>query len=147
MAKKRRINHDEFGPLTHAVGDLWRRPITLQMFGESCDVELLVDIDPKDGVEEIQVRAFAGWTDNSKKILRACEKAILEYCRSKYDASIRSTLDLRTKVEPEGVPFPYARSCPTLGILFRCHWEEEHGLGVKFENDQLVEVGTQDIVL
>jgi len=33
----------------------------------------------------------------------------------------------------------------SVGFLLECSWEPEHGLGVKFTNDE-VEMGTQDIL-
>ncbi|MNI92529.1 hypothetical protein D3C73_1503370 [compost metagenome] len=34
-----------------------------------------------------------------------------------------------------------------IGLLFNCSWEIEHGLAVKIEDEEIVEVGFQDIVL
>ncbi|WP_425557580.1 DUF6985 domain-containing protein [Herbaspirillum huttiense] len=34
-----------------------------------------------------------------------------------------------------------------VGVLFQCTWEPELGLAVKFVNEEVEEVGTQDIVL
>ena len=34
-----------------------------------------------------------------------------------------------------------------LGLLFDCTWNIEHGLAVKIEDEEVVEVGFQDIVL
>ncbi|WP_259392278.1 DUF6985 domain-containing protein [Paenibacillus thiaminolyticus] len=34
-----------------------------------------------------------------------------------------------------------------LGLLFDCTWDIEHGLAVKIEDEEVVEVGFQDIVL
>lgn len=34
-----------------------------------------------------------------------------------------------------------------IGLLFNCTWEIEHGLAVKIEDEEIVEVGFQDIVL
>ena len=34
-----------------------------------------------------------------------------------------------------------------IGLLFRCTWEPELGLAVKIVNEEIEEVGTQDIVL
>ena len=163
MAKKKNVNDDVFGALTHSAGDLWKRPLELHIFGRTWTIALMVDIDPKDGVEQHQLAAYKTFTEKTDAIVSASEKAIFDYyqsvckeVRSRYGITnpndarvpiIKSSRDVFGLVEPEGVTFPYARQRPTFGILCQCTWEEERGLAVKYENEKLVDVGFQDIVL
>jgi hypothetical protein len=50
-------------------------------------------------------------------------------------------------VKPEAVVFRYGNTRPTFGLLLNCTWEEEHGVGIKFVNGKVTQVGFQDIVL
>lgn len=163
MVKKKTINDEVFGVLTHSAGELWKRPLELSFFGGSWTVALMVDIDPREGVEQHQIAAYRTFTENTDAVVSAAEKAIFGYyqsickeARSRYGITnpsdekvpiVKSIRDMFPLVEPEGVTFPYARQRPIFGILCQCTWEEERGLAVKFEDGKLVDVGFQDIVL
>jgi hypothetical protein len=163
VAKQRVTREATFGELTHVAGNMWKRALQLNIFGQNWTISLSVDIDPKGGVEQNQVHAFAAFNSKTAAITAAAEKAIFQHyqtvCseyRSRYgirDPSdervplIKSVKDLYRLVEPESVTFPYVCPRPTFGILCQCTWEEEHGLAVKYEDGKVVEVGFQDIVL
>jgi hypothetical protein len=60
---------------------------------------------------------------------------------------ISSLDELGRLIEPEAVVFRYTNARPTFGLLLKCSWEEEHGVGIKFVNGKVTQVGFQDIVL
>ena len=82
MAKKKPIYDGVFGRLTHVVGDLWERPIELQIFGRSWTVPLAVNIDPIDGIEAQQITAYRIFIDNQDVIIAAAERAVFDYYQS-----------------------------------------------------------------
>jgi hypothetical protein len=163
MAKRKTLTNEVFGHLTHVEGDFWKRPIDLKIFGKVWNASLMVDIDPKDGVEKNQIAAFNTFNTNATSILAESEREIVSHykavCakyRTRYGITdpndekvpiIKSAKELYRLMETEGVTFPYARRHPTFGLLFQCSWEEEHGLAVKYVDEKLVEIGFQDIIL
>jgi len=149
MAKKRVIEVQTFGLLTHRVGDLWERQIELTLFGQKCSVPMLVNI-PKNGgdPEPNQIEAYNNFNKDIQRILRSTESAIVKHYGSLKRGKGTMAQDEAAKVvKLIGVMFPYARKRPTFGFLFNCDWDEENGLAVKFEDGQIAEVGPQDIVL
>ena len=44
-------------------------------------------------------------------------------------------------------PYSFGKDIKRVGLLLNCTWEPEHGLAVKFVNEEIVKVGYQDIVL
>jgi hypothetical protein len=163
MTRQKTISDKLFGTLTHSAGDGWKRPIELTIFNRLCTGYLIVLIDPNSGIEQNRLVAYEAFHAQINDVIGATEKAILDYYQSiciEYrerrgivdsdDSSmpiIASIQDVSRLVKFEGVFFPYARPRPILGMLFKCTWEEEHGLAVKFENGQVTDVGFQDIVL
>jgi len=163
MAKKKAMNDDIFGHLTHSAGDGWKRPIDLTIFDQLCTGYLIVQIDPNTGIEQNQIVAYKAFREHTNDMIGATESAILEYYQSicgdyrdrrgivnpkdDFIPIIGSIQDVSRLVKLEGIIFPYARPRPTFGMLFKCTWEQEHGLAVKIENGQTVDVGFQDIVL
>jgi hypothetical protein len=96
--------------------------------------------------------------------LNLAEDAILNYYFEVYEdyrqrliekfadkmAPILSTKDeIADIVEPKQLIFPmvFEEEVRQVGLLLECSWEPEHGLAVKFEDEEIVEVGFQDIVL
>ena len=41
----------------------------------------------------------------------------------------------------------FGRDIREFGILCECTWEIEHGLAIKYQNEEVVEVGYQDIII
>ena len=52
-------------------------------------------------------------------------------------------------VYPKQILFPmvFGDMIREFGLLCECTWEEEHGLAVKYQNEEVVEVGYQDIII
>ena len=61
---------------------------------------------------------------------------------------ITTIQELGKLVEPVGLIIlpDFEDGIRRVGLIFNCTWEED-GVGVKFENEQVVEVGYQDIVI
>ena len=62
---------------------------------------------------------------------------------------INTREELNSVVDPRQVLFPmvFGNKVREFGILCECTWEEEHGLAVKYQNEEVVEVGYQDIII
>lgn len=148
MSKVRTIENKTFGRLNHRVADLWERLIELHFLGQQCKVPLYVDIDKEVGAPEAnQVAAYETFTKHLNEVIRATEKAIIKQYVSATGNKTPSAQQVSKAVRLEAVAFPYVCPMPTFGFLFKCDWEVEHGLAVKFEGGQLTEVGLQDILL
>src|SRR5262245_18701279 len=76
MGRKHTIDDELFGHLTHCAGYLWKRPIALHILGKLCTVDLMVDIDLRDGIEQYQVLAYKTFADNTRQVVAASEAAI-----------------------------------------------------------------------
>jgi hypothetical protein len=154
---------EEFRGLTRSVSDLWERPIDLPFLGQVRAVRLWVLIDEEGGIEPPQAEAYRDFIGRVNRYMGSAEEAILRYYRSVCDnyrgkmgigadddpkvPLIGSVGELARLVTLEGVYFKYGCDKPTCGLLCDCTWEEEHGLGVLFEEGEVTDVGFQDVVL
>jgi hypothetical protein len=160
---REKVRKDEvFGELSRVVADLWERPIDLRFLGKVRSVRLSVRIDEEDGIKPQQVKAYRDFMKRTDEYVGKAEKAIFKYYRSvcgdyrsdrgieaddEKVSLIKSVDELAKLVTLEGVHFNYGSDEPTCGLLCKCTWEEEHGLGVLFEKGKVTEVGFQDVAL
>ncbi|UOB64826.1 DUF6985 domain-containing protein, partial [Bacillus thuringiensis] len=107
--------------------------------------------------------AYRKFITDINKLTKEAEQAIFEYYKEEYmeyrdmvgDESadkiapiITTIQELGKLVEPVGLIIlpDFEDGIRRVGLIFNCTWEED-GVGVKFENEQVVEVGYQDIVI
>lgn len=156
------IEHGIFGELSCDYG--WKRDIRIRLFGYERILTLIIDGDDDAEFEEAQINAYNNFFRDKDILLRRAEDEILKYYLEVYIeyrkrlgnqfADIMAPI-LFTKeevgkiVEPKQLLFPmvFDEDIRQVGLLLECTWEPEHGLAVKFENEEVIEVGYQDIVL
>lgn len=133
-------------------------PAVLELFflGRSANVEVFVEGGDESPADE-QRTAFRLLPDSIAKaetvVFEFYERIYQDY-RAQFgmDAGARmpkvtEASELAQLVNLTGVVFPEVTHPGeiTIGFLFECSWDPEHGLGVKFTNGN-AEVGSQDIL-
>jgi predicted DNA-binding WGR domain protein len=155
--------HDVFGLLSrsHGLDSLWERTIELTIFGQVRELQLAVNGNYAEGFDTIQQDAYKRFTRKHKSLLRAAEKALFDYyqenCEDYRDQFeefadewapiVETRSEFARIVEPSSLCFPWATSSRTVGLLLECTWDTSHGLAVKFVDEEVAEVGSQDIVI
>lgn len=160
MGKK--INHEVFGEIEYSNG--WVKNIQLSIFGEKRNIEVIIDEDEDAEFEKIQIDSYIEFFSNIQKRIDDAENAtfihyqsiVLEY-REQFDSEadknefapiITNKKELDSMITPKQIMFPLIFDDKReAGFVCDCSWEIEHGLGIKFENEEVVEVGFQDILL
>ncbi|PFR94789.1 DUF6985 domain-containing protein [Priestia megaterium] len=156
------IQHKMFGELAYYHG--WKRAMNITLFGHEKTVTLNIEAEDDAEFEDAQVNAYYKFFNDKERLLNLAEDAILNYYLEVYEdyrqrlgekfadkmAPVISTKDeIANIVEPKQLIFPmvFDEDVRQVGLLLECTWEPEHGLAVKFEDEEIVEVGFQDIVL
>ncbi|MDG5471403.1 hypothetical protein P6709_06565 [Jeotgalibacillus sp. ET6] len=156
------IKHETFGELAYNYG--WKRDHNITLFGHEKTVILNIEAEDDAEFEDAQVNAYHTFFNDKERLLNLAEGAIFNYYLAVYEdyrqrlgekfadkmAPILSTKDeIAHIVEPKQLIFPmiFDEDVRQVGLLLECTWEPEHGLAVKFEDEEIVEVGFQDIVL
>lgn len=147
------IEHDEF----------WTRKYETIFLGNIVKGELTIRGEIDEEIEKLQIEAFEQFSLNEKEIILNVEEKIFEYycdiveeyrdrlgeSADQYAPIIKEKQELENLLEFEAVYIPYSfnEDERVVGLLFESKWEPEHGLGVKIVNEEIVELGFQDIVL
>lgn len=126
-------------------------------------VPLTIDEEEHDVFSAIQEEAYSKFIADTNRLIQEAEQAIFEYYQEEcleYRAMlgdesadeivpiITTTQQLGKLVDPIGLTIlpDFEDGVRRLGLIFNCTWEED-GIGVRFENEEVIEVGYQDIVI
>lgn len=155
------MHHDIFGEIKYDY--LWTRSYEFRIFDETFVGMLNIAGDEDEGIEQIQVDAFKKFELCKDKLSKKVEKALFDYYQSiaseyrdnfgkmadEFAPLITDVSKIKSLVKFEAVNLPYSfvENERVIGILFKSKWEREHGVAVKIINEEIVEVGFQDIVL
>ncbi|EPU8832603.1 DUF6985 domain-containing protein [Acinetobacter baumannii] len=141
------LNDNVFGELYNKEL-LWLRPYEIEIFHTLYPIELNVYTYEDDGsdITQNQRDTFINFELNKKNILDNVKKEIQKYCYEKFQIA-----------ELEGIKkviLKYLKIIHTevgedrkLGFIFDSIFDPELSIGVLVINEQVVEVGVQDIVL
>lgn len=155
------MHHDIFGEIKYEY--LWTRSYEFRIFDETSVGRLNIAGEEDEGIEQIQVDAFKEFELCKDKLSKKVEKALFDYYQSiaseyrdnfgkmadEFAPLITDVSEIKLLVKFEAVNLPYSffENERVIGILFKSTWEREHGVAVKIINEEIVEVGFQDIVL
>jgi len=156
-----RLQDDVLGDLEYQYG--WTRPYTYPLFGDLINVKLIVPCDVGAEIEEAQREAFLNFDKNKSELMLLAEQSLFDYYQRICDEyrsivgtelcdtrcpKIENSLQLKPLIRPTEIVIQQSFGTDRIvGVLFQCTWEPELGLAVKFVNEEVEEVGTQDIVL
>ncbi|WP_438498472.1 DUF6985 domain-containing protein [Paenibacillus sp. IHBB 3054] len=156
------LNHELFGGITYDL--YWSGKQKVKIFGEERSVILSIDGNEEGEFQGAQKEAYINFVGNMENMIMKIEDAIFDYYQESYveyrdmvgeDVAdkiapiIENKEEMGKLVEPTQLIIRKVRKngFRRIGLLFNCTWEIEHGLAVKIEDEEIVEVGFQDIVL
>ena len=156
------MNHDIFGELHY--NNNWHKEIELNLFGNTQKMELIIEGEENGEFEEEQIEAYKKFMQNKEELLEMCEEKVYIYYqevnfdyrerlgeqfKDKLAPVINTQDEINKLVYPKQILFPmvFGDMIREFGLLCECTWEEEHGLAVKYQNEEVVEVGYQDIII
>ena len=153
------INDSIFGKIEHDYKIRTRSKI--KFFNNDVDIMLMIAGDDEGQFEDGQYEAYQALINKWNEIQETFLEPILEYYKQKrkelgYDIElnknypeIKSTKELLNYITLVGIKVPYADiyGGRSIGISFDCSWDEENGLGLRLNNEEVIDVGYQDIAI
>ena len=146
-----------FGNLEYEYG--WNGTVEFNCFGRMEEIALTVSGEEDDPITDYQHNYFRAFMETWERIMSDTAEAIKEYYLGlrkelgydqEYNAdyppldnteSILQMISLDMMVIPEDGIFDGRCVC----LAFSCSWDEENGLGIRFVNEEIDEIGYQDI--
>lgn len=152
-------NDPIFGELIYACG--WSRNTTIQFIGEEIGIVMMVDGEEDGQFDEEQYTAYLALMKNWGQLQHSFLQPILDYYQQKrhelgYDIAfnenyplVETSDQLLEMIALEGIVIPYGdiREGRDIGVLFNCTWDPENGVGIRLLNEEVIDVGYQDVVI
>ena len=153
------INDSIFGKIEYDY--IWFRRSKIKFFNNEVDIMLMIAGDDDGQFEYWQYESYQALINKWNEIQETFLEPILEYYKQKrkelgYDIElnknypeIKSTKELLNYITLVGIKVPYADiyGGRSIGISFDCSWDEENGLGLRLNNEEVIDVGYQDIAI
>ena|SRR5699024_3871380 len=158
----REINHNVFGKLYFEYG--WVKDIEIEMMGKKREIQVVIDAEEYAEFDDIQIESYKYFFENINLRIKDAEEAIFNYYQlessnyreqlndidiQKDVPEIENIKGLYNLVTPKQIIIPmiFDEDIREAGFVCECTWEKEHGIGVRFENEKVTEVGFQDVML
>lgn len=157
-----KIEHKIFG-LLERNHHWWEKDVYVKFFDKNIKIRVAINGEEDARFDQIQIDAFKQFFDNVEKLILAAENSIYNYYQEEcpdyrdrledsadqFAPIISSAKELSELVQLKEVIFPWPLKgfVRKVGLLLSCTWEPEHGLAVVFEDEEIVDVGYQDIIL
>ena len=153
------INNPVFGELEYEYG--WVKDTTIYFFRKEIEIALLIDGEEDGKFDEEQYRAYQSLMQNWYRLQQTFLQPILDYYQQKrhdlgYDIEfngnyplVETSDQLIKMITLEGIVVPYGDILEgrDIGILFNCTWDVENGLGIRLIDENVTDVGCQDVAI
>lgn len=157
------INHKTFGKIKFNYG--WTKDISLEIFNKHHVLEINIDANEDAEFEINQEKAYIFFENHMDEIAKEVDVAILSYYNREISDIVSSCTNHKEKqyfldiigdkdkiyslLQPKKIMFPltFDENVEEFGFLSECDWDKENGIGIKFVNAVLSEIGYQDILL
>lgn len=152
-------NDNIFGKLEFDYG--WFGESTIKYEDKIYDICLSVHGDEDETFQEEQYEAYTKFKEKlSDEFILEILNAVLEYYKKRrkelgYEKEqsedyilIETTEELLKHLEFSGIEVLYSKDHERrIGLTFECDWDEENGVGIYFVNEEVKEIGYQDVAI
>lgn len=153
------INDVVFGQLEYNYG--WVKYINIEFYGKEVDIALMVKGEEDGKFDEEQYIAYESLMQKWNGLQQDFLRGILDYYNQErqelgYDIEmsenypeIEDANQLLNMITLVGIVIPYGDIYDErdIGITFDCTWDKENGLGLRLLDEQVTEVGYQDVAI
>jgi hypothetical protein len=155
------LQDDLFGKLSFDLS--WTGKIELPFFDQKIQYDLIVECEDDTEIQDFQRAAFRDLLEHKELYIQRAEEAIFQYylsicdeCRERLGPGwddkeapiITAPNQLKKLLSKGGVILPSLDEEENVFCLgYDCTWDTSHGVGVRFVDGMVDEVGFQDICL
>jgi hypothetical protein len=126
------------------------KTVTLSFWGRENELAIEYDCYEGEAITENQEHALAEFLKSAESLIDSVKSEVANYCSIKSEVGKLKCLDnnIFEYVTPKSL-FVKRRDKDkrVVGLLCSCKSNDEDGLAIKFENERLKKLGTQNIIL
>lgn len=118
------------------------------IWGRELDIKVVYDCYDNEEVIDNQVKAYQEFVKNSENIFNDVYKQLEMYCKENYKEQFEESFDNIFKyIMPKTLYIKRSLEDRIVAILCNFKFDIEHGLAVVIKNEEIVNIGNQDIIL
>lgn len=118
------------------------------IWGRELDIKVVYDCYDNEEVIDNQIKAYEEFVKNSENIFEEVYKKLQIYCKENYREQLEENIDNIFKyIMPKTLYIKRSEEDRIVAILCNLKFDIEHGLAVVIKNEQVVNIGNQDIIL
>lgn len=128
----------------------WTKSISQNIFGKVKTIEIAIDAGEDADFDQEQVESYIEFFKNINHYIQLAEESVFRFYNEKIaEKPLTNIEDIYPMVSIEQIfiPVNIEPNIREIGFLGECDWEPEHGLGIRYINESIVEVGFQDVLL
>jgi hypothetical protein len=148
-----------FGKLEY--DNIWNKDTTINFFGNETEIVLMIEGEEDGKFEDGQYEAYQALIQNWDELHKRFPKLILEYYEKRrrelgyaYEVNkdyplVETEEQILEMITLVGITVSYAElyGGRSIGITFDCTWDTENGVGLRVNNEEVIEIGAQDITM
>lgn len=122
--------------------------LTTNLWGRQLELEVIYDLLGDEEVSKNQTEALQALTKTWHVVEDSLE-AVKQYCRADERSDIKDDeiTNIFKYVVPQALYVERSERARLVGLLCAYRFDPEHNLAILFENEQLKEIGSEDILL
>lgn len=121
---------------------------TFNIWGRELDIKVIYDCYDNEEVIANQIKAYEEFAKISQIILEEVYKQLKAYCKENYKEQIEEEFDNIFKyIMPKTLYIKRSVEDRIVALLCNFKFDTEHGLAVVIKNEEVVNIGNQDIIL
>ena len=146
-----------FGELTYEFG--WNGETTIDWYGEMINVDLVVSGEEDEEIDSLQCESYEkfklAWSDIKDSIL---ERVLSYYINLRNELgygddsndnypAISDIDEIKNMITLDSIVVPLSGVYDgrSIALAFHCEWDTENGLGIILVNEEIYDIGYQDI--
>ncbi|WP_294413317.1 DUF2004 domain-containing protein [uncultured Ruminococcus sp.] len=146
-----------FGELTYEYG--WNGKTTIDWYGEMINVDLVVSGEEDEEIDSLQCESYEkfklAWSDIKDSIL---ERVLSYYINLRNELgygddsnenypAISNIDEIKNIITLDSIVVPLSGVYDgrSIALAFHCEWDAENGLGIILVNEEIHDIGYQDI--
>lgn len=146
-----------FGELTYEYG--WNGKTTIDWFGETINVDLVVSGEEDEEIDFLQCESYEKFKITWNSIKDTILNSVLSYYVNLRDElgysddsnedypEISTVEGIKDKIGLDSIVVPLSGIYDgrSIALAFHCKWDTENGLGIILVNEEVHDIGYQDI--
>ena len=119
----------------------------VKIWGREFQLKVIFDVFDDEEIMDTQVAALDAFLGATENLFKSCDE-LINYCLKRDSDNIGSSIDHIFKyVMPESIYVGRSKRKHVVSLLCNYRYDEEHGIALTYENEQLKCIGPQDDIL